>query len=488
MTIPFLYTPGTTRNPGFYFEVDPSKANSAQPAHATLILAQPLPASAAAQVPALLNSTNTAISLAGAGSPLALMAAQYRARDPFGQLWGVPVTANGAGTASTVAVTLTGPSTAAGTLSAYVCGVQVPVLVTSGQAATAIATALAAAINANPNLPVSATATTATVTCTAKVMGPLDLDVRMNYYGTLGGEAFPAGVGASTITFTVGTGSPDLTNALLSLGEVPFDLIIIPYTDTATLDAVKGFLSDATGRWLSTRLLFGHGFAAIRGTLGTVVTALTARNDQHMTIMPFNDSPTPAWLWAADLAGSIANSLRNDPGMPLQKLAMGVLAPPPQSRFVFSDRDTLLVDGGSTYEVDQDGTVRTSRIVTTYQKNAFNVPDTAFLDAETPFQLADVIQRFRADFSSVYARKKIVANGTRLGQNNADTVTPQIVATHCIALYRQMEADGRVQDSTTFEQKLVAEYVGLGRLNLLLPITLAQQLRIIASLVQFMKP
>ena len=485
MTVPFANLPLNTRNPGFYFEVDPSKANTGQRNFRALILGQAI-TSGLAQQAVLLPSTLIAKNLAGAGSPMALMAEAYRKRDVFGELWAMPVASNGAGTPGTMATTFTGPCTAAGTLSGYVCGVLVQAMIPAGASATAIAAAFASAIALNPDLPITAAAAAAVVTCTARVAGPLDLDVRFNYRGTLGGEVFPAGVGASNV-ITLGTGAPDLTTALANLGDRPYDMIIVPYSDSTTLDAIKGFLSDNAGRWLPTRLLFGHGFAAMRGTLGTVVTALTARNDQHMTVMPVNDSPTPAWIIAADMTGSVATSLRNDPGLPVQRLAMGWLPPPDLNRFTFSDRNTLLYDGASTYEVDEDGTVRVSRMVTTYQRNTAGVPDDSFLDVETPFQLADVIQFFQADFSTVFARKKIVANGTRLGQSNQDTVTPAIIGAHTLALYRLMEANGRVQDSATFKQLLVVEYAGGGRVNLVLPVTLAGQLRVIAGLVQFFR-
>ena len=486
MTIPFANLPASTRGPGFYFEIDASKANTARPKLRALILGQATVAGLP-QAAVLCPSTPFARSYAGAGSPLALMAAQYRRRDVFGEIWIAAPASNGAGTASTVATTFTGPATAAGTMSRYECGVLVQFLVSAGMTATQMAAAYATVVNANPDLPVTATASGAVVTCTAKVVGPLDLDSRTNYRGALGGEVYPAGTTATSVV-ALGTGAPDLTLLLANLGDRPFDMIVVPYADTTTLDAIKAFLSDSTGRWLPTRLLFGHGFAAVRGTLGAVTTLTTARNDQHMTIMPFNDSPTPTWLWAADIVGSIATSIRNDPGLPVQRLALGVLAPPAESRFVFSDRETLLYDGASTYEVDDDGTVRISRMTTTYQRNTVGVPDDAFLDVETPFQLAEVIRFFQADFSTVWARKKIVANGTRLGISNQDTLTPQIIEAHVLALYRQLEADGRVQDVANFKALLTVEIVGNGRVNILLPITLSNQLRIVAGLVQFRKP
>ena len=68
--------------------------------------------------------------------------------------------------------------------------------------------------------------------------------------------------------------------------------------------------------------------------------------------MGFNDSPSPSYIWAADLAGTAAVSLRADPARPLQTLALStVLAPPLHSRFDLSDRNTLLWDGVSTFTV-----------------------------------------------------------------------------------------------------------------------------------------
>ncbi len=486
--IQFQNFPADTRNPGFAAEIDPSRANTGQFRLRTLVVgqviagAQPVPS-----VPVLCPSAAFARTLAGAGSPLALMAARVIARDPNGEIWVLPVPDNGAGQRSTVAAILAGTATAGGTLSTYVCDTLVQTGVPAGTTAAQAAATLAAVANAIADLPVTAAAAGAVVTFTVRVPGPLDLDVRWNHGGGLAGEVFPAGLTATAV-LTPGTGAPDLGLAFANCSDIPFASVVLPYADAVTLDAVKAFLNDQTGRWAPVRLLFGHGFAAVRATLGQATTLLAARNDQHMTVLPVSNSPTPSWLIAADMAGSAGLSLRNDPGIPLQRLAMGWRAPPVADRFTYNDRNTLLYDGGSTYEVDDDGTVRISRLVTTYQTNTAGVADNSYLDVETMFQLADEIRFYRADITTVFARKKIVSDGTRFGAANPDIVSPRIIRAHMLALYRQREELGRVQDYDAFKQHLVVEYAGNGRVNILLPVILAGQLRIVAMLVQFTKP
>ena len=483
----FVNTPANTRNPGFMAEVDPSNANTGQNRPRTLVIGQVTTPAPVSQVPVLCPSPTAARLMGGPGSTLALMAARVIARDPNDEVWVLPLADNPAGTASTVAGTLTGTATAAGTLSTSVCDTLVQTLVPAGTTAAQAAAALASAISLMADLPVTAQPNGGVVTLTAKNRGPLDLDLRWNTAGTLGGQVFPPGLSATSV-FTPGTAAPDMTLALANCSDVAFSKIVFAYSDTVSLNAVEAFLSDATGRWAPWRLLFGHGFTAVRATLGQATALLTTRNDQHVTVMPVSNSPTPSWLIAADQAGSVGLSLRNDPGVPLQELAMGWTAPPIQDRFDYNDRNTLLYDGGSTYEVDDDGTVRVSRLVTTYQVNAGGVPDDSYLDVETMFQLSDEITFYRTDIRTVYGRKKVVTDTTRFGAANPDVVTPAIVRAHILALYTVRESIARVQDYDTFKANLVVEYAGNGRMNILLPLILAGQLRIVAMLVQFSKP
>ena len=497
MAITFTHTP-VTRNPGVFAEFDPSKANTAVAALPTLIVAQMLSTGTAQpNVPVLCPSVAQGKALGGAGSQLALMVAQYLSRDAGNSapLWVLPLADNQAGTQAARQLTFSGAATAAGTLNLYVAGQLLQVLVPSGMTAAQLAAAVAAQAALQADLPATAVAAAVVVTFTAKHRGADagDLDLRLNYRGAAGGEALPPGIGAAVGLLAAGTANPLLAPALANLGDRPFAFVVLPCTDSANLDAVKAFLDEITGRWSPTRLIFGHGFGARRAVttngaadLTETVTFLATRNDGAVDVMPFYNAPQPGYVWAADLVGSIAESVRNDPGVPLQYLPMGVLPPPPGDEWDFGERNTLEYSGGSTFQVTPDGTVQVSRLCTTYQRNAAGAPDDSYLDTETRFQLAEVVTYLRDDQRTVFTRKKLFADGDRFGASNV-IVTPAIVRAHMIAEYRKLERLGKVGNSKAFAAGLVVEKAGTGRLAELLPITIADQLRQIAMLVQFDK-
>ena len=307
----------------------------------------------------------------------------------------------------------------------------------------------------------------------------------MNYLGARGGEATPAGVGVAIMPMQGGTTSPSLTLPLLNLAEQAFDYIALPYTDTASLNAMQSLMSDDTGRWSWSRMIYGHAFAALRGSIGALTTFGVGRNDQHLSVMGFADSPTPAWLWAADLTAACAASLRVDPALPVQTLLLNVLPPPLQSRFVLGDRNTLLYDGIATFTVGTGGQVQVERVVTTYQTNAAGAPDNSYLDVETLATLTYVCRDLRTYLSTQYARKKIVSDATRVTGNNV--VTPAIIKASIISRYRLLESLALVQNGDRFAAAVQVEPAGNGLVKVLWPGDLAGQLRQLAILAQFTK-
>jgi phage tail sheath gpL-like len=490
MTIPFKTIPQNIRVPLFYAEVDNSRANTAQAVQRALIIGQITSAGTATpNVPVISQGTADAAAVGGADSLLALMTAAYRLNDTFGEVWYLPLADDGASVAATGSVQFTAAATANGTFYLYVGGVRYALPVLSTQTTAQLATALAALINADPTCPVNATPSTNTCTFTAVNKGPTgnDIDLRVNYLGVAGGEASPTGLTWTISAMASGATPPSLTTGLANLGSQPFDFIVCPYTDTTSLNALKSFLDDQTGRWSYSQQLYGHVFAAKSGTFGSLVTFGTARNDQHATVMGFNDSPTPAWLWAPILAGAAAVSLRADPALPLQTVALkGVLPPPLQSRFVLTDRNTLLFDGISTFVVADDGTVLIENLITTYQKNTFGSPDNSYLEVETLFTLAFVLRAMKTAVTSKYARTKLAANGTRFAPGSA-IVTPNMIRAELIAQYRQLEYDGLVQGGDAFKDGLIVQQNSSNpnRVDVLWPGTLINQLRIFAVLAQF---
>lgn len=488
--IPFKNLPQSVRVPLFYAEIDNSLANSAVATQRALIIGQITAAGTALpNVPIISQGVGEAALSGGPSSMLSAMTAAYRLNDTFGEVWYIPLADDPGATAAAGSIAFTAAATANGTLSLYVGGVRYSLPVLTSQTTAQVATALAALVNADTTCPVVASVVTNTVTFTAVNKGPVGngIDLRVNYQGTRGGEATPTGLTFTVIALTGGATAPSLTAALANLGSQSFDFIVCPYTDTTSLDALKTLLNDVTGRWSWNQQLYGHVFAAASGTLGGLVTIGTSRNNQHETIMGFNNSPTPPYIWAAAIAGSAGASLRNDPALPLQTVVLrGVLAPPLQSRLPITDRNTLLYDGISTFMVADDGTVAIENLITTYQKNAFGSADNSYLEVETLFTLAFVLRYMKTAITSKYSRVKLAANGTRYAAGSA-VVTPNVIRSELIGQFRELEYLGLVQNGDAFAAGLIVEQNALNpnRVDVLWPGTLIAQLRVFAVLAQF---
>ncbi|WP_342080099.1 phage tail sheath subtilisin-like domain-containing protein [Yersinia enterocolitica] len=490
MTIPFTHIPSNLRTPLFFAEFDNSQANTATTTQRTLIIGQMLNAGTLpADVPVLVSSVATVAGQCGAGSMLHGQMAAYLANDIAGEIYILPLADTEAMVAATGKITVTTQASATGVISLYIAGIRVQVAVVATDEVAAVATALTAAINTTTSLPVTAAAVDAVITLTAKNKGAHGntIDLRLNYLGSASGETTPDSLVLAFTPMAGGAGAPELDDALANLQDRTFDFIINPYTDTASLNKIKDFLSDSTGRWSYAEQLYGHSFAAQSGTYGQLTAAGELRNDQHASLLGVNGSPTPSYIWSAAYVGAIAQSLRNDPGRPLQTLAIGgVLAPPLASRFTLTERNNLLHSGISTVTTADDGTVQVENIITTYQKNKYGAEDDSYLQIETLFLLMFVTRFLRTQVTSKFARMKLAADGTRFAPGSA-IITPNVIRAELIAQYQTLEFNGYVQDAKGFAKGLIVEKSASNpnRVDVLWTGVLINQLRIFAVLNQF---
>lgn len=490
MTIPFTHIPSNLRTSLFFAEFDNSQANTATTTQRTLIIGQMLNSGTLpADVPVLVSSVATVAGQCGAGSMLHGQIAAYLANDIAGEIYILPLSDATAMVAATGKITVTTQASATGVISLYIAGIRVQVAVVATDEVAAVATALTAAINTTTSLPVTAAAVDAVITLTAKNKGAHGntIDLRLNYLGSAGGETTPDSLVLAFTSMAGGAGAPELDDALANLQDRTFDFIINPYTDTASLNKIKDFLSDSTGRWSYAEQLYGHSFAAQSGTYGQLTAAGESRNDQHASLLGVNGSPTPSYIWSAAYVGAIAQSLRNDPGRPLQTLAIsGVLAPPLASRFTLTERNNLLHSGISTVTTADDGTVQVENIITTYQKNKYGAEDDSYLQIETLFLLMFVTRFLRTQVTSKFARMKLAADGTRFAPGSA-IITPNIIRAELIAQYQTLEFNGYVQDAKGFAKGLIVEKSASNpnRVDVLWTGVLINQLRIFAVLNQF---
>jgi phage tail sheath gpL-like len=494
MTISFASIPANVRVPLFYAEMDASQAGYFTQNKRALLIGQKLAAgSQAVNVPVLVGSTDQAKALFGVGSMLARMHEDYRAQDPFGEVWCLAVADVGAGVAASGTVTITGPATAAGSIALYVAGQRVSVGVNSADTATVIATAMAAAINANTNLPVTASsaAGVVTLTCRWKGLTGNDIAVSDSFRGLAGGEVLPAGVAlaySGSGFLASGTLNPVIAGAVITaMGDDEYDYVIHPYTDSASLDAFLAEFNESAGRWAWSRQVYGHVYTALRGTASALVTAGALRNDSHHTIAAIDvDCPNPSWEYAAAYGGANAVGLNADPGRPTQTLPLNtILAPRAGRRFLFTERQSLLNAGIAT-SVVSGGVVRVERAITTYQRNAFAQADASYLDSETLHQLTEVTRRLRSRITNKYPRHKLANDNTRFGAGQA-IVTPSVIRGELIAEYAEMEDAGLVENMELFKKYLIVERnaTNPNRLDVLLPPDLVNQLRVFAVLNQF---
>jgi phage tail sheath gpL-like len=486
MKISFNQIPVDIRTPGQHVEFDASKAVSGLPAAAQkiLIIGQKLAAGiATVATPYRIVNLSQAQQLFGRGSMLATMVAALIANNGVTETWAVALDDLLAGNQASGTITFTGPATAAGTLALMIGGIRVPVGVASGNTATQIATATAAAINANADLPVTAAPAAGVVTLTSRHKGTTgnDIDVRVNHYE---GEFTPAGVTVAIVSLSGGTGNPDLAAVWAALGDEQYRTIVLNVADATTLTSVE---TELASRWGPMRQIEGMAYAGVRGSFGTLAAFGATRNSPYVSLIGANLSPTSPWAWAAAYAGLIAYYGSIDPARPFQTLAMAeVMAPKKQSRFTRSERDLLLRDGISTFIVDSGGNVLIERPITTYQTNAFGFDDVAWLDVNTPLTVAYLRYVVRARIAQKFPRYKLAGDDANFGSGQA-IVTPKIIRAELIALFRELEDAGLVEDLDQFVNDLIVERdaTDKSRVNALIPPNIVNQFRVFAGRIEF---
>lgn len=484
--ISFNSIPVSLRVPGAYIEFDASRALSGlyQTNNRVLLIGQRLAAGAvAALTPTPIVTADQAISAFGRGSMLARMAKALKSADQYSEVIAIALDDPGAGTAATFTLTLGGPATAAGTIALMIAGQKVEVAVASGDSADTIATAIEAAVDAALDLPVTAGVASNVVTLTARHKGTCgsDIDVRHSHYD---GESLPAGVTLAIAAAVAGAGDPDYTTLAAVMGDEDYRTIILGNVNDTILDDIEVELND---RWGPLRMLESFAYGATPGSQGTAAAFGAGRNSELVSIIGTGASPTPPWEWAASYGGTVGYYSAIDPARPFQTLRLpGVLAPLPASRFTRAERELLLKDGISTYSVGSGGAVAIERAITTYQLNTLGIEDLSWLDVNTPLTLAYFRQAVRARILLKFPRHKLASDNANFGPGQA-IVTPRIIRAELIALFREMEEAGLVENLDQFKADLIVERDAgdPNRVNALIPPDIVNQFRVFAAQVQF---
>ncbi len=492
MSISFNNISPALRLPLFWAEVDPSQAGTFQNYQRALVIGyRASSAPQAADTFERISSPDQSRIRHGRGSQLAQMMEAWFRNNGFDEVWAAAIDAPSSGTAATGTIAVSGTATASGIVTLYIGGRRVAANVTVGDAAADVAAAIKTACDAMPDLAVVATVSTTTVTLTANHKGTDGnfIDVRANYLGALGGEVTPDGVTLTLTPMSGGAGTPDISALLAALGDQEFDTVVMPWTDTTTLNAIDeewNHVGD-TGRWSWMRQIYGHVYTAKDGTVGALQTFGAARNGAHVTCFGYNGSPTPHWERAAMYGAQAHRHLMADPARPLHTLPLvGMLPAIAASRFTKSEKNSLAWDGISVCKEADDGTCQIETSSTMYQKNTHGLDDNAFLKVQTLATLAYVLRSLRYRIVQKFPRHKLANDGTRFGPGQA-IVTPNIAKAEIVSHYRDLEWSGLVENASQFKAHLIVERNAddPNRLDVLYPPDLVNQLDVFAVLAQF---
>jgi phage tail sheath gpL-like len=501
MPISFSNIPSNIKVPLYWVEVDPSRAGLSSINLIGLMVGVKIAAgTAAADTPIPIGSQAQADAAFGAGSELSRMFQAYYANNFANEVWGLPVAEPTGGSAATGTITITAAPTAAGTISLYIAGSPIPVNVMTTDTPTTIAAAIASAItnyyliNNVDALPVTATAAVGVVTLTSKFKGVNgnEISVQLNYYGSIGSEVTPIGLGITlpaTGFLTGGVGVPVFTNAISNIQKQNFEYVAMPYTDSNSLVAWEqeyGFTD--TGRWGWERQQFGHVFNAKRGTYATLLTFGATNNSGVMSIMSFElSTASPMFECAAAYAAKAQRALINDPARPLQSLSLNQIKVCALiDRMNFPELNALADNGLAIQEVGTDNQPMILREQTTYQLNLYGAADDAYELVTTLATLAKLLRNQKYAITSKFPRHKLADDGTKFGPGQA-IVTPGIIKAELVNEYQMDMWNGLVENLRAFKQNLIVERDpnDPNRVNVLYPPDLINQLRIFAVLAQF---
>lgn len=475
------------RTPGQYFEFDGSRAVRGLPARPVRVLLVGLKGAGSAANKELRQVRNLqrAQDLYNRGSQLTRMFAAYKAVDPTVDTWGFGYTDVGAGVAATATITLSGAPTAPGTISLLVAGERVRVGVLVGQSLATIATNIVAKFGGD--LPVNAASAGAVVTLTAKQKGSWgnDIDVRANYYRE---ERDVPGLAVAIGAMSGGLTDPDLTDMFTALGDTPFDFIVSGFNDTANLAVLTAGLAARAG---PLQQIDGVGIAALRATFAQLGTAGVAQNSPDLVLAGMRATPFAPSEHAAAIGAIAALHGGIDPARPFTDLVLTGLVPPGENiRFTRGERDILLHEGISTCKVDSAGQVLVERLITTYQRDAAGLNDTAYLDLNTRLTLSYLRYSMRARIAQRFPRCKLADDGAVTGPGS-NIVTPLVIKAELLALYADWAEAGLVDGSPGARAQFKADLVverdpsDVNRVNALIPPDLINQLLVTAGQVQF---
>ena len=405
--------------PGNHLQIRPTYAGTGlihYPAK-VLVVGQKLPAGTIGDLEIVeVTRESDGDTLAGRGSIGAAMVRAYRKRDDFSEVHFVALADAGGAVSATGKLAFGGTFTGSQVIYVKLGGVgpggaRVNFTANGSGGPSAWATAFAAAVNAALDIPV-----------TAQVNGVNDneVDFTFRHGGECGNDfdirvdtaqaKLPAGMTATITPMAGGSGNPSVTALLDAIDGQWFTDVVIPWRDTATLEA---FEAEARDRYVATVNLDMHVFFGARGTYAQAVTQGAVTNSPFMSFLPLNKPKSPPWVVAANLAAVSIYHLSQNPARQLKTLVLPeVDGPDIVDHYNETENELLLGKGCSTAWVHRNGQVTLARVVTTYTKTPTDLDDDAWLDIMVPKTMSAVRYDWLTFFGLQYPRAQLTDDAT----------------------------------------------------------------------------
>ncbi|NAW59492.1 MULTISPECIES: phage tail sheath subtilisin-like domain-containing protein [unclassified Vibrio] len=259
--------------------------------------------------------------------------------------------------------------------------------------------------------------------------------------------------------YAISVANNDIANALAALGDTQYHHILCALNDQTSIRELGTFLDE---RYNALNQIPGLAYIPHQGTHAEQITFAPVSNCALINFLPINafgdsaDKPLPDAAAIGAWGGQIAPSLAIDPCRPLQTLRLNGVYTLADSEWTWAERNLLLYEGMSTYTINAAKEVLVERPVTAYTENAAGIADNSYLDIMTPATAMYFRQKQRSLILSKYGRHKLAKDGTKFAKGQP-IVTPSMITTDFLKLYRQLEYQGIVQDFDGYKKTLIVE-------------------------------
>lgn len=442
--------------PGNYVSIDGSQATqglSSQPHRVLLFGTKLAGGSATPLTPVKITREDQGDDLFGAGTPLAEMCRLFRKHNSRVELTVIPQVEAGGGAKAVSTITFDGTATASGTVYMYISGRRITVAVAEGDTDEDVAAAAETAINAETRCYVDAAVDGVNLyelDLSSKFKGASanSLQVDFNYYAD---ESFPPGITATVTAFASGATDPSVSAAIAVMGDTQYHTVLMPWTDSTNLNALKTAME---ARWGPTASNEGLSIMGFWGTYSDTQTFTNARNSKTEVVLCSGKAPTPPWEHAAIFAAF--ESALTDPALPRFGIKLPDVLPPKleTNRFTKTERELLLADGGSTLRVNDAGDVYTESVLTTYQTNDLDIEDDSFQWIETLRCASYYRQDMLVALGLRFINHKVADDDTPVGPGQR-VATPSLVRGFVLQRYQQYMNAAICEDGTAFDESLV---------------------------------